>query len=192
LSAAGPVGGAVPATPDGPALAEVLSRHGVRYVVIGGFVAQTVLPGYETRDIDFTPATDRDNLDRLSLALHELGARIRTDAVAEGLPFSHSGESLAKASMWNLQCKYGAFDITFEPAGGGYDHLVLRAKLVTIHGVEVPVAALVDVVRSKELANRPKDLATLPQLLAALEREGLSTPAAAPGPVDEPLADESE
>jgi hypothetical protein len=32
-------------------------------------------------------------------------------------------------------------------------------------------------VRSKELANRPKDLATLPQLLAALEQEGLSTPA---------------
>jgi hypothetical protein len=94
--------------------------------------------------------------------------------------------------MWNLQCKYGAFDITFEPAGGGYDHLALRAKLVTIHGVEVPVAALVDVVRSKELANRPKDLATLPQLLAALEQEGLSTPAARPGPLDEPLAHESE
>ena len=187
MSATGPVSGAVPATPDGPALAEVLSRHGVRYVVIGGFVAQTVLPGYETRDIDFTPATDRDNLDRLSLALYELGARIRT-----GLAFSHSGESLAKAAMWNLQCKYGAFDITFEPAGGGYDHLALRAKLVTIHGVEVPVAALVDVVRSKELANRPKDLATLPQLLAALEQEGLSMPAARPDPVDEPLADESE
>ena len=192
MSAAGPVGGAVPATPDGPALAEVLSRHGVRYVVIGGFVAQTVLPGYETRDIDFTPATDRDNLDRLSLALYELGARIRTDAVPEGLPFSHSGESLAKASMWNLQCKYGAFDITFEPAGGGYDHLALRAKLVSIHGVEVPVAALVDVVRSKELANRPKDLATLPQLLAALEQEGLSTQVERPGPVDEPPAQESE
>ena len=192
MSAAGPVGGAVPATPDGPALAEVLSRHGVRYVVIGGFVAQTVLPGYETRDIDFTPATDRDNLDRLSLALHELGARIRTDAVVEGLPFSHSGESLAKASMWNLQCKYGAFDITFEPAGGGYDHLALRAKLVTIHGVEVPVAALVDVVRSKELANRPKDLATLPQLLAALEQEGRSVPAPRPEPLDEPGPDDTE
>jgi hypothetical protein len=91
-----------------------------------------------------------------------------------------------------LQCKYGAFDLTFEPAGGGYEHLALRAKLVTIHGVEVPVAALVDVVRSKELANRPKDLATLPQLLAALEQEGMSTQVARPGPVDEPPAQESE
>jgi len=182
LSGTDLAGAGVPAAPDGPALAEVLSRHGVRYVVIGGFVAQTVLPGYETRDIDFAPATDRHNLDRLSSALYELGARIRTDAVAEGLPFSHSGESLGKVSMWNLQCKYGAFDITFEPSGGGYDHLAERAKLVSIHGVEVPMAALVDVVTSKELAGRPKDLATLPQLRAALEREGLSAPAPGPEP----------
>jgi hypothetical protein len=47
----------------------------------------------------FTPATDRDNLDCFSLALSELDAQIRTDAVADGLPFSHSGESLGKASM---------------------------------------------------------------------------------------------
>jgi hypothetical protein len=64
-----------------------------------------------------------------------------------------------------------AFDITFESSGGGYDYLAPRARLVTIHGVELPMAALADVVRSKELANRPKDLATLPQLRAALERE---------------------
>jgi hypothetical protein len=41
---------------------------------------------YVTHDVDFTPATDRENLDRLSAALSELGTRIRTDAVTEGLP----------------------------------------------------------------------------------------------------------
>ena len=108
----------IPEFPDVPAFVSVLNRHGVRYVVIGGYVAQGFISDYVTHDVDFTPATDRENLDRLSAALSELGARIRTDAVTEGLPFAHDGGSLMRAKMWNLQCAFGAFDITFEPAGG--------------------------------------------------------------------------
>jgi hypothetical protein len=121
-----------PEFPDVPAFASVLNRYGVRYVVIGGYVAQGFVSYYVTRDVDFTPATDRENLDHLSAALTELGARIRTDAVTEGLPFAHDGGSLMRAKMWNLQCAYGAFDITFEPAGGGYDHLAPRAHVITV------------------------------------------------------------
>jgi hypothetical protein len=72
-----------PEFPDVPAFVSVLNRHGVRYVVIGGFVAQGFISDYVTHDVDFTPATDRENLNRLSAALTELGARIRTDAVSE-------------------------------------------------------------------------------------------------------------
>ena len=115
-----------PEFPDVPAFVSVLNRHGVRYVVIGGYVAQGFISDYVTHDVDFTPSTDRENLDRLSAALTELGARIRTDAVSEGLPFAHDGASLMRAKMWNLQCAFGEFDITFEPAGGGYDHLAPR------------------------------------------------------------------
>jgi hypothetical protein len=70
--------------------------------------------------------------------------------------------------MWNLQCPLGAFDIAFEPAGGGYDYLVGHAHLVNVRGVEIPVADLADVVASKRLANRPKDQLVLPQLDQAL------------------------
>ena len=64
-----------------------------------------------------------ENLTRLSKALKELGARIRTDAVDEGLPFDHDGRSLAASSVWNLICPYGEFDISFLPSGiaGGYE-----------------------------------------------------------------------
>ena len=65
-----------PEFPDLPAFVSVLNRHGVRYVVIGGYVAQGFISGYVTHDVDFTPATDRENLDRLSAALTELGARM--------------------------------------------------------------------------------------------------------------------
>ena len=58
-----------PDFPDVPAFVSVLNRHGVRYVVIGGYVAQGFISDYVTHDVDFTPATDRENLDRRSAAL---------------------------------------------------------------------------------------------------------------------------
>lgn len=154
--------------PDVPAVVEVLNRHGVRYVVIGGWVAQAYVESYVTEDVDFTPATDPDNLERLSAALTELDARIRTEVVPEGLPFAHDAVSLGRTKMWNLQCRHGAFDIAFEPAGGGYNHLAGHAHLVNVRGVEIPVVDLADVVASKRLANRPKDQLVLPQLDQAL------------------------
>ncbi len=168
-----------PEFPDIPAFVEILNRHGVRYVVIGGSAAQFFVAGLITYDVDFTPATDRENLGHLSAALTELSARIRTDAVAEGLAFAHDGASLGRAKMWNLQCVHGSFDITFEPAGGGYDHLAVRAHVISVRGVDIPVADLADVVASKRLANRIKDQLVLPQLDHALaERD--ATDLAAP------------
>lgn len=159
----------VPEFPDVPAFVEVLNRHGVRYVVIGGAAIQFVVPSLITNDVDFTPAVEPGNLERLSAALHELDARIRTPAVPGGLPFAHDGVSLGRANMWNLQCAHGAFDITFQPSGGGYDHLAPNARLVNVSGIDIPVADFADVVASKKLANRPKDQRVMPALNRALE-----------------------
>lgn len=83
------------------AIVAVLNRHGVRYVVIGAYAAiAQQAPIRATRDIDFTPDTSPDNLERLSAALKELGARIRTDAAPEALPFDHNGRSLGASSAW--------------------------------------------------------------------------------------------
>ena len=96
----------------------------------------------------------------------ELGARIRTDAADGGLPFDHDGRSLAAPSVWNLICPYGEFDISFVPSGvtGGYEDLALRAHRMKVDAVDVMVADLSDVIRSKEAAGRPKDLQVLPIL----------------------------
>lgn len=161
-------GPGVPSLPDLAAVVQVLNRHGVVYVLIGGSAAQFSVPGLVTYDIDVSPATDRENLQRLSAALLELGARIRTEAVPGGLPFQHDGASLGRSKMWNLQCAHGLLDLALEPAGGGYDHLAGRARVVTVRGIEIPVADLADIVASKRLANRSKDQLVLPQLDEAL------------------------
>jgi len=164
----------VPSLPDLAAIVQVLNHHRVVYVLIGGSAAQFSVPSLVTYDVDFSPATDQGNLRRLSAALDDLGARIRTESVPEGFPFHHDGASLGRSKMWNLQCACGLLDIAFEPAGGGYDHLAQRARVVTVRGVDIPVADLADVVASKRLANRPKDQLVLPQLEQALADRDLS------------------
>ena len=149
------------------AIVTILNKHQVRYVIIGAFAAiaqQAPIPA--TRDIDLTPDASQENLARLSLALKELGARIRTEAVPAGLPFSHDATSLAAADVWNLICADGEFDISFHPAGfdGGYAQLAVNAHRLRVDEVEVVVADLADVIRSKESAGRPKDLRALPLL----------------------------
>lgn len=166
---------------DAAGIVEVLNRHRVRYVVIGAFAAiaqQAPIP--VTRDIDFTPEASPDNLRRLSKALKQLAARIRTDTVPEGLPFDHDGPALGRAAIWNLVCPLGEFDISFSPSAfeRGYEDLAPRAHLVRVAGVEVNVADLADVIRSKEAAGRPKDLRVLPLLYRHLQHtkeEGAET-----------------
>jgi len=129
-----------PDRPGGPslnpaAIVAALNRNQVRYVIIGAFAAiaqQAPIPA--TRDIDFTPETSQENLARLSRALTDLGARIRTEAVPHGLPFAHDAASLAAAEVWNLVCADGEFDISFRPSGfaGGYAELALNAHRLRV------------------------------------------------------------
>lgn len=143
----------------------VLASHDVRYVLIGGYAAITHGSPFPTEDIDITPDQEVANLDRLSDALRALDARIRTDAVPEGLPFDHSGESLAAAGIWNLVTRHGDLDISFMPNGTtGYDDLMREARPYEVFGVVVSTASLADVIRSKQAANRDKDQRVLPTL----------------------------
>lgn len=170
---------AEPPVLDAPRIVEVLNRHQVAYVVIGAYAAQLHgAPIRKTEDIDVTPSRARENLDRLSQALKELGARVRTVGVPGGLAFDHDGVSLGQALMWNLTCAHGDFDISFQPSGTeGFDDLELGAVTRTIGDVPAMVASLEDVIRSKRAAGRPKDIAVLPTLIATAERQNRTRPA---------------
>jgi hypothetical protein len=150
---------------DAPSLLAALLEHHVTFVVIGGLAATVHGSPFATQDLDITPETSEGNLTRLSDALRELGARIRTDAVPDGLPFDHDGKSLAAAGVWNLTTRHGDLDISFVPNGTtGYSDLVKGAAEVSAFGLMIPVASLADVIRSKQAANRPKDQRVLPVL----------------------------
>ena len=150
----------------------VLDAHGVRYVLIGGLAAVLHGASHVTTDVDVVPEDAQANLERLSAALKDLDARIRTSGEPDGIPFDHSAESLARVRVWNLQTSQGDLDITFQPSGTrGYEDLRKDVVTMDIRGIEVPVASLADVVRSKEAAGRARDRAALPALRELLSRQ---------------------
>jgi hypothetical protein len=157
---------------DPRAIFDVLDRHGVRFVLIGGMAAILHGASHVTTDVDVVPQDSRENLERLSDALKEIHARIRVAGEPTGVPFDPSGESLMRVRVWNLQTDIGDLDITFEPAGTqGFEDLRRDAIVMHLRSGDVTVASLADVVRSKEAADRPRDRAALPGLRALLTNE---------------------
>ena len=161
----------IPAVFDPIALLRVLNRHRVRYLLIGGFAATAYGSPLPTVDVDVTPEPTRDNLRRLSGALDDLGARVRVEGIPEGLAFAHSGDSLREIAVLSLVTRLGDLDLVLRPAGGAaYAELAARAVTVHLHGMDVALASLDDVIASKEAADRPKDRQALPILRALRQR----------------------
>ena len=158
---------------DPVAALRVLVEHHIEFLLVGGVAARLRGAPMLTQDVDITPSTDRDNLERLAAALKELDARLRTATEPDGVPLPFDPGLLASATVWTLTTKYGDLDLVMAPAGtGGYRDLIRDADELRVAidpELMVSVASLADVIRSKEAAGRDKDRATLPLLRRTLE-----------------------
>ena len=99
------------------AIVEVLQRHRVAFVLIGGFAIQ--LHGVEglarTADLDVTPRRTAENLRRLAAALTELGARLRGAGLPdEGLEVPWHADLLARVDL-----AVNLIDLRRQGGGGG-------------------------------------------------------------------------
>lgn len=160
---------------DAEAICEVLNRHGVQYVVIGGYAAVLYGLPRATEDLDVTPAATDDNLVRLAAALTELDAKLLApgaDSPLEGWTWTDG--SLRNFTTVTTRTKHGDLDIAFRPDGPGgssYDYERLaRSAIVLELAVDVPVADLDDVIASKVASDRPKDREALRPLQALRDR----------------------
>ena len=152
----------------------VLAEHRAEFVVIGGLAAVLHGAPHTTVDLDVCPRPGEANLRRLASALTALGARLPT-GTGDLLPFRCDAAFLAGVSVLNTTTRAGDLDVCAVPSGtGGYADLRRSAELVELHDegtpITVRVAALADVVRSKEAAGREKDRAAL-HVLRRLLRE---------------------
>jgi transcriptional regulator with XRE-family HTH domain len=133
-----------------------LHAHQVRHVVIGALAAALHGSPLLTDNVDITPAIDDDNLRRLESALDALGVQART---------AGGTDREAPQVLTRVDTTGGSVGVVPLPAGtAGYDDLRVHAVPLALGGTPVLVAALHDVIRSKEAAARSQDRLVLPTL----------------------------
>jgi hypothetical protein len=96
-------------------LIQVLDRHRVEDLLVGGAAARAYGAGRLTEDADCVVGRDRANLDRLAQALRELNARLRvggmSDDEARLLPVRIDGHMLASTEISTWMTDAGGFDV---------------------------------------------------------------------------------
>lgn len=172
-------------------LIEVLDRHQVEYVIVGGVAATAYGASRETEDADCVVRRERSNLHRLASALRELNARLRvagmTDHEARELPVQLDVMMLEKTGNSTWTTDAGSFDVLADlkdRVGHSvpYEDLITRSVVLEGDGFNFHMASLDDIIAAKTFANRPKDLEALPDLLSIQNRvSGFSPPADTPG-----------
>src|SRR5258708_27887715 len=95
----------IPYRPD--LLLEVLERHDVASVVIGGLAAEIRGSPYITRDVDITPARERANFVRLAAALRELDAKLRVPDLDYPVEVPLDEHSFEQGTTWTYITNLG-------------------------------------------------------------------------------------
>ena len=151
-----------------PPLLEVLDRHAVDVIVIGGIAGIVHGSAYPTYDVDFLYARDERNLERMAAALSEVGVTLR--GAPADLSFQTDSRSLAAGSNFTFESKLGNFDILGH-ADGMRDYEVVRAdaKVEDLWGMRFRVASIDDLIRMKRATGRGKDRNAVEELIVIAE-----------------------
>jgi len=145
---------------------QLLVRHGMDFIVVGG--AAAILEGapIATLDLDIMVRPTQEDRERLLAALRELNARYLDPAGRLIVPDAGKLETLR---IHRLATDLGPIDI-LESIGKGltYSDLSGETNVYKVGDVSVRALSLAMIIRSKEEANRDKDHAVLPILYRTL------------------------
>jgi hypothetical protein len=137
-------------------LLEILDRHGVDFVVVGGVAGNVHGSGYPTFDLDVAYARDGANFGRLASALNEMQVTLR--GAPADLPFQIDAKTLANGANFTFDTKFGSFDILGAIDGmRDYESLREAAGVEVLGDVAVRIASIDHLISMKRAANRPKD-----------------------------------
>jgi hypothetical protein len=150
---------------------EVLSRHQVDYLVIGGVAVQVHGHRRTTKDLDVVPAPGRANAERLGAALAELRATVADPAGTPELATADAERLALAAVVPPLVTDHGELHVLNDPKGAeGWERMRERALEVELEGVRVAIVGLDDLIRMKLASGRQADLDDV-AILTAIERE---------------------
>jgi hypothetical protein len=148
---------------------EALVAADVEFAIIGGVALVLHGSARTTQDLDICYGRRRENLERLSAALHPFHPGLR--GAPPGLPFTLDARSLDSGLNFTLTSDVGDLDLLGEvPGVGGYEQVAADAVPWDIYGHSVKVMSLAALERAKRAAGRLKDLVDLAEI-AELRRE---------------------
>jgi hypothetical protein len=149
---------------------EILAKHRVELVVVGGVAAVLNGAPVATFDLDVVHARSRENLDRLVAALKDLKAHYRDPA---GRDLRPEPAALAGNGHHLLLTRCGPMDVMGQIGHGRrYEDLLPDSVQVDVGGFPVRILGLSALIRTKEEAGRDKDRAVLGILRQTLRESG--------------------
>lgn len=155
---------------DPIAILRALDKHNVKYIVIGGFASWIQGAPIVTTDIDVVYEPGKENVTALVKALTEMQAVYRHQLGKEIRPNQEGLASTTAAGHHLFSTRSGDLDALRTVADLGYRDLKEDVILFDIGGLEVQIATLEKIIFLKTKAGRPKDIAALPTLRAALKK----------------------
>jgi predicted nucleotidyltransferase len=146
-------------------IVELLQRHGVEFLIIGGQAENLMGSPRVTYDVDICYRRTPGNIRRLAQALGELEVRLR-DAPPD-LPFRPDERTLSAGLNFTLDTNEGPLDLIgeVEPIGP-YEKLLPHSEEYDVWRLRIRTISLDDLIRVKRHIGRPKDSESLNQLLA--------------------------
>lgn len=146
-----------------------LHRHGVAFVIIGGY--SLAAHGYvrATKDVDIVPEPTAENLERLATALRALDAHVDIgdlDPAELGIAPDEAG--LTAGGNWVLETRFGRLDV-MQDVPGLRSYEELRAGAVDVDGSLY--AGYDELIRMKVASGREEDLRDIAALEAARRME---------------------
>lgn len=155
--------------PDFVRILQILTRHEVEFIVVGGIAAAAQGATILTFDLDIVHSRKPENIGRLLAALDALEARYRTPGAGHLKP---TRSHLESEGHQLLMTSAGPLDfLGVIGSGRGYEELLPRAVEMSVGGVMVRVLGLEAVIETKEETGRDKDKAMLPLLRRTLEEK---------------------
>lgn len=156
-----------------------LAAEGVEYLIVGGVSAVLQGSTITTRDLDICYRRTPGNAKRLARALAPLKPRAR--GFPPDLPFIFDETTIINGCNFTLTIGDEDIDLLGEMSAiGNYDQIIDTAEEIDLDGIRVKLLSLEHLIATKTAANRPKDLAVLPELQRLLEWRNKASGKASP------------
>ena len=138
--------------PDFQEFLSLLNRHGVEYLLIGGYAVNLYGFVRATGDMDVFVALSPDNIDRIVAAFHDFGlSNFAADLLQPG--------KIVRMGVPPLR-----LEVLNQISGVTFAEAYASREMMDLSGLSVPVIGLQMLRRNKAASGRPKDLGDLSEL----------------------------